>query len=183
MLRASIDTSLAHSLNSWGISHKSITTFAAKDLVYITIALGLFWVAFTSFNSLQKFSVGGFLKRAALDGIIVLAIPVGITTILSEVISKIYMRPRPFTAMSDIQLLVPHAADGGFPSHHMAFMTAIGISIFLRHRIAGFVLLALTIFCGFGRVAAGIHYPTDIVAGFALAVAVTVLASRILPRK
>ncbi len=180
MFKASIDSSLAHSWNTWGLAHHSITAFAAKDLVYIVIALGALWVALNSLRTVRPFTVFGLLKTGVIDALFILILPVGIATVISEVASKIYVRPRPFAAFSDIHLVTPHAADGGFPSHHAVFMAAIVAAIYIRSKSAGVVLGVLTVICGAARIAAGIHYPTDILAGLVIGAGVTVLTNRVL---
>ena len=180
MFKASIDTSLAHSLNSWGVGHHLITSIAAKDFVYVTILLGVLWVALNSLKEVKPFAVGAYIKHAVIDGFFVLALPVGLTVLISELISKWHARPRPFVAMSNIHAVIDHAADGGFPSHHAAFMAAIATAVYLRNKQAGNGLMWLTVICGIARVAAGIHYPTDIVFGITLGVLVTVFTNRAL---
>ena len=81
--------------------------------------------------------------------------------------------------MADIHQVIPHAADGGFPSHHAVFMAAIAMAIYLRDKPAGKALASLTVLCGFARIAAGIHYPTDIAAGLAIGAVVTLLIDRV----
>ena len=165
-----IDTSLALHLNKWGVAHRSITVFGAKELVYLVIGLGFVWLAINSYRVITPFSVIGFLRRGAIDGVIILAIPVGIATLLSEIISQIYSRPRPFTALSNIHLLTPHIADGGMPSHHTVFMIAVATAIYIRHRLAGLTLGVLTLLCGVARIASGIHYPTDVLVALVIGI-------------
>lgn len=170
MASSGIDTSLAIHLNAWGIAHKSATVFAAKELIYLVIASGFIWLTFESYRVVKPFSLMSFLKRGFIDGLITLAIPVGIATLISEGISQIYSRPRPFVALSNIQLLTPHSADGGMPSHHTVFMIAVATAIYIRNRIVGLTLGALTLVCGVARIAAGIHYPTDVLVGLLIGI-------------
>ena len=60
-----------------------------------------------------------------------------------------------------------------FPSDHAAFFLALSLGILLACRRAGAVALAWTLAVTLaGRVAAGMHWPADIVAGMALGAAV-----------
>ena len=68
----------------------------------------------------------------------------------------------------------PHAADGGFPSDHATAAFAIGVAVLLRHRAAGVVVLILAALLAVGRVAIGVHYPSDVLAGALLGTAVAV---------
>ena len=180
MTSKGIDTSLALHLNTWGIAHKAITVFAAKEVVYLVIALGLSWLAVNTYRTITPFSVVRYLKRGVLDGLIILAIPVGIATLISELISQIYFRPRPFVALTQVHLLTPHSADGGMPSHHTVFMIGIASAIYIRNRLMGLTLGVLTIICGVARVAAGIHYPTDVLAGVAIGISSVVIVNKLL---
>ena len=183
MASQGIDTSLALHLNTWGIAHKSLTVFAANELVYLVIALSLTWLAINTYRATAPFSVIAFLQRGVVDGLIILAIPVGIATLISEGISQIYFRPRPFVALTDIHLLTPHSADGGMPSHHTVFMVALAAAIYIRHRLVGLALGILTLISGFARIAAGIHYPTDVLAGLAIGIGTVVVINLVLARR
>ena len=175
-----IDTSLTLHLNKWGVAHRSITVFGAKELVYLVIGLGFVWLAINSYRVITPFSAIGFLRRGVIDGVIILAIPVGIATLLSEIISQIYSRPRPFIALSNIHLLTPHTADGGMPSHHTVFMIAVATAIYIRHRLAGLFLGVMTFLCGLARIASGIHYPTDVLAALVIGIGTVLLVNRLL---
>ncbi len=180
MASVGIDTSLALHLNNWGTAHKTIAIFAAKEFVYLVIAAGMIWLTVRTYHAVTPFSPISFLKRGVLDGIFILAIPVGIATLISESISQIYSRPRPFSALTNIHLLTPHSADGGMPSHHTVFMIAIATAIYLRNKLLGLTLAAFTILCGVARVAAGVHYPTDVLVGLIIGVGTVLIIDKIL---
>jgi undecaprenyl-diphosphatase len=80
-------------------------------------------------------------------------------------------RARPFVTHAGVHLFSAHAADAGFPSDHATAAFAIGTAIFLRHRAWGAAVLVLAAVLAFGRVAMGLHYPSDVVAGAALGTA------------
>ena len=62
-----------------------------------------------------------------------------------------------------------------FPSDHAAFFLALSLGILLACRRAGAVALAWTLIVTLaGRVAAGMHWPSDIAAGMALGAAVLI---------
>ena len=67
--------------------------------------------------------------------------------------------------MPGIKLLVPHVADGGMPSHHVVFMVAVAVMVYTVDHKMGYFLLIVALLSGVARVSAGIHYPSDIVAG------------------
>jgi undecaprenyl-diphosphatase len=67
-----------------------------------------------------------------------------------------------------VHLLARHAADPSFPSDHATAAFAIAVSLLLRQRAWGAVVLVLSVVLAAGRVAMGIHYPTDVIGGAAL---------------
>ena len=174
--RMSIDSSLVRTLNTWGEHHRSLVRICSNDLVYVVILLSALWFfarmlkAHPLKNGWKGLFVGLFVK-----GIVIFAIPVGIATVISELISRIYVRQRPFVALPKVHLLVPHGADGGMPSHHIVFMMTLIASIYFYERRFATFLGLLTLLTGIGRVVAGIHYPSDILAGAALGIGIAYL--------
>ena len=142
-----MDTSLALSLNHLAAHMTGILPLFSDWMVYIVFAFSAAWV------------VGHHLGRPkliAIDFVYTLAAPVGLAVIISEVLSKIVDRSRPFVASKEITL---------FPSHHTTVMIAIAIALWFRNHNFGNLLLVLSILSGLARIGAGIHYPTDILAG------------------
>lgn len=172
------ENNLVLKMNEWGVHHTSTIAFLADKLVYITIALGALWFVSYIYQHTRPFNVATFLWKGIKDGLILLVGPVFVATAISEFISKLYIRQRPFVSVKGVSLLTPHTADGGMPSHHTVFMIALAYSIFLLNRNTGLLLMTLTIVCGFARVVAGIHFPTDIIAGLIIGVAAASVTTR-----
>ncbi len=173
-----MENSLVLSLNTWGYNHQSAIAFMANKLVYITIALGVLWFVNHAYQHTRPFSIGRFLWKGIKDGALLLVGPVFVATAISEFISKIYVRQRPFVSVKGVQLLTPHAADGGMPSHHTVFMISIAYAIYMLNKQMGILLATLTVICGFARVVAGIHFPSDIIVGLVIGIAATSVTTR-----
>lgn len=78
----------------------------------------------------------------------------------------LWFRPRPFAALEDVVKLADRmATEKSFPSAHATLAFALAGAIALRNRRWGNALLCMAALVAFGRVAAGVHYPTDVVAG------------------
>ena len=80
------------------------------------------------------------------------------------------VRPRPFVD-NELTLLFYESTDPSFPSNAAAVGFALATAVFVRHRRAGAALYALAALWGLARVYAGVHYPTDVIAGAAIGVA------------
>ncbi|NPA05798.1 MAG: phosphatase PAP2 family protein [Chloroflexi bacterium] len=97
--------------------------------------------------------------------------------IVARILNVLWDRPRPLAWM---ELQVPIAPEiwqevvtavglgEAFPSDHTAFWGAVTAGLFLISRRAGWAGVACTTFFAALRVALGYHYPSDMVAGFAL---------------
>ncbi len=172
----SIDTSLVETLNRWGENHGSLVRVFSKDLVYVVILLATLWLLRRVLKA-HPIHEGwkNFVGNLIAKGFVILAIPAAIAIVVSESISAIYLRQRPFVADSSVELLVPHAADGGMPSSHAIFMVTLVVSIFFYQKGFAIVLAALTLLTGIARVVAGIHYPSDILVGAILGVVIVYL--------
>lgn len=97
---------------------------------------------------------------------------VGIAWGFSQLTSLVINRPRPFVTFSDqIVPLVKHNVDSSFPSDHTvaAFAIATLLSMFFKRWWVTLILYLLAIGVGLSRVVAGVHYPTDVIAGAILA--------------
>lgn len=93
---------------------------------------------------------------------------VAISTIVARfgVVSFIrlfYQRPRPFLEYQVNQLIAKN--EFSFPSGHAAFFFAMAVAIYFYNKKWGAWFFAGAVLISLARVAAGIHYPTDILAG------------------
>ena len=90
---------------------------------------------------------------------------VGLVFIVSEVLGSLWARKRPFAQLADVEPLVTHTAQRSFPSRHVASglaMAAIGRS---AHPQLGLAMTSVAWLLGLSRVATGLHYPSDVLAG------------------
>ncbi|MGW2961446.1 phosphatase PAP2 family protein [Streptomyces sp. NPDC001220] len=86
-------------------------------------------------------------------------------------------RPRPFLTHQGLDVLVSGKTDYSFVSDHATITMALGVGLFIANRRFGLAGIGLALVEGFCRVYMGVHYPTDVVGGFALGTAVVLLLS------
>ena len=86
---------------------------------------------------------------------------------MNQVISHIWARPRPATAHPlDVHLWFTSAStDPSFPSDHSAAAFAVGFALLFVSRKWGIGMVALAAAVAISRVAIGLHYPGDVLAG------------------
>lgn len=101
----------------------------------------------------------------------------GIAVLVNVPIRGFVERPRPFFTHEGLKVLVSGKSDFSFVSDHATIAMALGVGLFVAHRTFGLVGIGLALLEGFCRVYMGVHYPTDVVGGFALGTAVALLLS------
>ena len=140
-------------------------------LVYGVIILGFSALLIEVYRRNTQYSYQKLLFKVLMIQLAKLfVLPVGVATLISEVVSSLYVRQRPFVTLSNIKLLVPHGADGGMPSHHMVFMFSLAVMTYLINTRLGILLMILSAVSGLARISAGVHYPSDVIAGVLLGV-------------
>jgi undecaprenyl-diphosphatase len=101
----------------------------------------------------------------------------GVAVLINVPIRGFVERPRPFNSHEGLEVLVDGKDDFSFVSDHATLCMALAVALFVANRKLGIVGIVLALFGGFIRVYMGVHYPTDVVGGFALGTAVALLLS------
>ncbi|MEK8144319.1 phosphatase PAP2 family protein [Streptomyces sp. M10(2022)] len=111
----------------------------------------------------------------AVAGLVWAPLAAGIALIINIPIRGFVERRRPFMDHEGLDVLVKGKTDFSFVSDHATMAMAIAVGLFVANRKFGIVALGLALIEGFCRVYMGVHYPTDVVGGFALGTAVALL--------
>lgn len=151
-----VDIQLFHLLNNLAgqspVLDGAILFFAS----YFPYLLVLFLAALLFFSQYPRREKWEILFVAGISSIIA---RYGIT----EIIRFFYHRPRPFSVLPTHQLLTN--GEWSFPSGHAAFFFALATAVYLYNRKWGIGLFGAALLITVSRVAAGVHYPSDILGG------------------
>ena len=87
--------------------------------------------------------------------------------VLLTLVRKWINQPRPYEAWEIIPLLDKDSAGNSMPSRHVFSATIISMACLHATLPVGLVLLVLSALLGLVRVLGGVHYPKDVLVGYA----------------
>ena len=98
---------------------------------------------------------------------------------VNQVISHVWDRPRPYVAHPGLTHLLSAASpDPSFPSDHAAAAFAIAFAVLAFSRRAGVGFLLAATLIALSRIALGLHYPSDVLAGILVGWTAAMLVTR-----
>lgn len=157
-----------HNLAGKSICLDSLGIFLAKDLIWFLLVL-TFLIWFFHRKKI-KFAQIFFL----LLGSILLVY------ILVFLIQGFYFRLRPFIFFK-IQPLIPLSPiETSFPSLHTSLAFVFAFVVYFINRKWGIVAILLALLVGLARIYVGVHWSTDILAGFLTALISFILTKKLL---
>jgi undecaprenyl-diphosphatase len=139
------------------------------DPVFVALSVigywGVVWIGLAA-------GVAFLLKRPPLPALLLTAGCVWSADLIALGLKSATDRPRPYETLPAADPLIKAALGQSLPSGHAAtsFAGAVALTFLWRKGAPFFFLLATAI--AFSRIYVGVHYPTDVLAGAALGVAV-----------
>lgn len=113
-----------------------------------------------------------FIPKTRKTGLCVLASYIIAYYIGDGLLKDLIARPRPCMIDETVQLLVSKPSSFSCPSVHSMLAFASASSIFWHHRKAGIAALVFAALIGFSRMYFFVHFPTDVLFGSVLGIAV-----------
>ena len=131
------------------------TTLAALAVPLYAAATFALWFVARPYRSTRW-------KCASVSALTAAALAMGV----NQVIAHVWERPRPYVTHGlSTHLLAASSPDPSFPSDHAAAAFAIAFAVLAFSRRAGVSFLAGATLIGVSRIALGLHYPSDVLAG------------------
>lgn len=150
----------------------SVIKFFADYLPYILVGVIIAKVILAGIARAEKIRWGIQLLLAGIlsRGLVV------------EGIRFFYHHPRPFIALTNVNQLIQESGYS-FPSGHATFFFAISAVVYNRNKKFGMALFVASFLIGLARIAAGVHYPYDILGGMILGTLVGFLSVALVKSK
>jgi diacylglycerol kinase family enzyme/membrane-associated phospholipid phosphatase len=146
----------------------SLSRTADHSVLWIAIAFGLA----TTRNK--------WARRAALRGLVSIAMASAASNVVAKGVTR---RARPGYEIPILRRLLRVPRTTSFPSGHSASAAAFATGVALETPRLAAPIGALALAVGASRVVVGVHYPSDVLAGFAIGTAAGTLTLRWWPRR
>lgn len=95
-------------------------------------------------------------------------VPVVIALVYSQILKHLFAAPRPDLVIGGLDTLLKHGGMDSFPSGHATIYSALAVSMFFYKKQFGFIFGVFALLIGVARVLSGVHWPIDIIGGFAI---------------
>lgn len=122
------------------------------------------WIAPIVLGILALVIFGG--RRGRITAALAVVILVFSDQIVNFVIKPLVGRDRPCFVLEQVRLLIRQPHSRSFPSSHAANTAAMACLFWVRYRRWGWAVAVVAFCVGLSRIVVGVHYPSDVAAGF-----------------
>jgi membrane-associated phospholipid phosphatase len=146
------------SLGFWLVAPMNVITVAGSSALLLVITAIIYWCIDTSWG-------------------LRLAVTLVLTAAINEILKIAIHDPRPYWYDPRVQLLTSPHGSFGIPSGHSA-TAVVGwglLAVFLATGWSWLIAAALILLVGLSRVYLGVHFPSDVLAGWAVGALIAVL--------
>jgi undecaprenyl-diphosphatase len=167
--------------NLYSLAHQSVfldwlIVFSANTFGYIMVFLALVFLIFHIDGVFDYRAPFLQFKNKLTEVVFVFTSSVS-AWIIASIIKSFILSPRPFILFENVIPLFLHSGMDSFPSGHAMFFSALAMSIYFIHKRMGYLYFVVALIVGLARVAAGVHFPLDILAGYIFGI-LTVIISK-----
>ncbi|MBK5092707.1 MAG: phosphatase PAP2 family protein [Actinobacteria bacterium] len=171
-----LDYSVFHALNSLAGRSSVLDWFirvgADDHIIPVVLTLLVLLVILLARDSTER--------ESAFRCLICALIAVVVSMVILFALNSMFFRPRPFTT-HPVHLLLYHNTDSAFPSNAATLALALSFAVLFYNRKVACIMLALSLYLGLARIAAGVHYPLDVAGGILLGLSIACFARLLEP--
>lgn len=147
-----------------------IIIFLASPFAYLVIFVLVFAFLFPDYFS------SNIKEKTFKIGIVVgLTASLFARFVIKEGIVFFHNVPRPFDILEGVNQLIVHSEAGSFPSGHAIFFFTLSTVLIFYNKKLGLFLFTSSVLIGLARVAAGVHWPSDVLVGASMGVMIGLL--------
>lgn len=100
----------------------------------------------------------------------------GVSFVLVSIFRSVYDAPRPYEEAGAPEPIINKDSPGkSFPSRHIFSVFIIAVTAFMVQPVSGILVGAAGVVLAIVRVAGGVHYPRDVIAGAVMGIALGIL--------
>ncbi|MFA6386825.1 MAG: phosphatase PAP2 family protein [Candidatus Paceibacterota bacterium] len=168
-------------LQIYSLAHQSawidnVIWFFAVPTIYIMIIVAAIFI-FIHYKFFQIKNISTVLRDKWKEIFLIIFSP-AIAWIIASLLKVLIHTNRPFIVLSNIHALFVESGYA-FPSGHGTAISALAFAIYFKNKRLGYVFMIAALLIGFARVAAGVHFPVDIIGGYIIGFLVAFLVKKL----
>jgi len=136
------------------------------DIIVMVGAL-LFFLIHKDYKEERRFVSYQQMKTRIKETILVVMSVVSAWGIVG-ILKHIFAMPRPYVYLDNVHLLFTYGNLDSFPSGHAALFSALAVAVYFHHKKLSLLFIICALLIGIARIAAGVHLPSEILAGYLL---------------